>query len=185
MRPTSGITILSKLSPGDRIYNFESNSKKDDFLCAICGGGPAWYIVHVKSHFLTRYSNPKGANLYDQLGPNGRKSPLRKGATAVTYVPPSMLSMATAYRYVLHEALPLRLKPWPKVIHCPLQQPSSPGEYCVQSVLKARIESLYISVHSVMLQDCLMFARRSSHDSIIPCKYQHQVALGTSTDNSG
>ena len=187
LRHTSSVTILSKLSPGDWIYKFESHSKKRGFLRAICGAGSVWCIANVNSHFLTEYGNPKGANLYDQFGYQWQEKSIPKGAYCryVTNIPPTILSMATAYRYLLHEALPPRLKPWPKVIHCPLQQPSSPGEYCVQSVLEVGIESLYISTHSVMLRDCLMFARRSSHGRNIQCKYQHHVTLETSTDNHG
>ena len=89
----SGITIPSKLSPGDKVITYKSKSKKGDFLCAICGGGPFGYTAHVKSHFLTcvkRYGNPKGANWYDRLGPNCRVREARKGPNAVANVPPTM-----------------------------------------------------------------------------------------------
>ena len=93
LKTYSGITIPSKLSPGNKIIKFKSNSKKGNFLCAIRGGGPFWQTAHVKSHFWTfvkRYGNPKGANWYDRLGHNCRNSPLRTGPNAVTNVPPTM-----------------------------------------------------------------------------------------------
>ena len=65
LRHTVALQSPQSFRPAIKIIKFKSDSKKGDFLCAICGGGRFWYTAHLKSHFLTYvkgYGNPKGAN---------------------------------------------------------------------------------------------------------------------------
>ena len=64
----SGVTIPSKLSPGQAVVKFVAPRREGNLLCAVCGGGPFSRTNHVKSHFITcvkKHGNPMGARWDD------------------------------------------------------------------------------------------------------------------------
>lgn len=89
----SGVTIPSKLPPGQSIVKFVSTSKRGSFLCAIRGGGPLSVSYRLKSHFVTRAKkngNPTRDNWYDRLDPKHTETIVVGRPDAIANVPLTM-----------------------------------------------------------------------------------------------